>query len=266
MPIDDAMDNLEVSPKKKKRKPRQRTVKNITSCKETFNIFKQYIHNLVENYNRDNSSSLQINPHNLSHVIPHMRFGKNLKIKINSIKREEFFSMIRKKNKETYELITSSDMKDLFSEKIDLTKKSVYWAFSDILNLAELLSGRDIVHFSSFASNNVYVSTPAEFSLFMKYGQLVRSYMSHVESFNKKVFFTYNNNTGKGLYHAFTPFTREGLLEFIKKTGEKNISEMIKEVKTMNHEFRFAGPENIVESLYDRLKKYNPQLIYKEPK
>ena len=281
MPIDDAL--KEIDGNEKKKEPEKTLPVTGTSSYYQKPWHEDAMKSYIAALNKNNDSHMKFDASVIELYAPWIKFDITLSSKITAVPKKRMIEVFKSRcSKETKELLESSDLNELLEEQIlsnfFVTADNYYESFPDWMKFKETVGYFDLKIFEKL-QYVVLVPDLDYLSIFIKDGAVLREYAKTYHQQYQKT-----NKTSNIIeidINAFiqtsnvwadTLFSPELLAKFCKETGIKNIKSMVYEVDSIlkkAHELMNASPrdlrevENFRMHLYEKAKKYNPDLVIK---
>ncbi|MBI5066394.1 hypothetical protein HZA97_09245 [Candidatus Woesearchaeota archaeon] len=234
-------------------------------------IFTKYIYALDSQY-KDKGQKTPFNPDKVALFADRMKFKEGCVPVIEPMSKLEVLEIMKQEDSEIYELVTQTDFEEYIPRFFNPTQDSL--TIQGIFNLNKILYTEDLKQFGN--SSNIFVMPNFAFaSLFIEEEKMLKKYLRIMGDTNKNLAVMKNSsdNFGDASYITYADplpdfLSAKSLLQFHRKTGEKQIRKMFEETKQVIKLFEDAvrysvkdwQVKNLRSELFNRLKKYHPEL------
>jgi len=267
MPIDDAMEELEIEPKKE-HKPEIKEEHG----DEVTKFFKTYLMGLVRYANKKLRKVSQIDK-DYSCFSSICRFTKELSLVMKPIEKKDLISIALEYGDPSVKtLLAETDLADAVPEHLDIWNNP-----ENLIYLEGFISVPDILDESCFYSfkkkiTGIFViSSRIMCTYFMEHGAAVRDFLETVGLSDDETLIYERVSTHSvfvkvdEFYSGFPSCDSDMLLEYHNKTGCKELKHIVKDVNLFFDLMRTSMDNgNTISELYSCLKKFNPELLYEE--
>jgi len=274
MPIDDAMDDLEVTPEKKKEKKEIA----IESGKEKLNrteFFKDYGYRLIEHVNKNYVQKKDKIDEDLffEYFNSRMYFGEHLEILTELLDKSSFLEILKYKDPETYEYVTLTTYIDKIPDIIDPLEEDDFSSIPKYLKIPEIMDLKDLRREYKLFNKYVLFQSMEECCLFMDNGDIVKKYLDIADPIrrthiggtdfkNNFAFFEYRGHEETYCVRGFSVLHKKNLMKFHKQTGIRDIEDFILSVDNFFEDLKESCKSGkVLFFLYNQLNKNHPELL-----
>lgn len=261
MTIDKALEGISAGENKEEKK----TSEQATNPDSITEIMKQYPVELSElvQVEEDKFQGSSIQP-----FCRYLRFDKNLALVLNPIPLEEVISYLSLQDNDMGYLLNNTNLRKLFPDPFKVNDLTHYEDIPSFLNIKTALRYAHLFR-AGETSNKLFVIPDLSFmSLFIKNGETLRGYAKTFELPTRNFFILISRMGQKDVaYKAIEPFSTESIKRFHVATGVDEVADMVCETEDLISNLKawnkhVDAVEGAKQSLFERLKQYNPGLVY----